>query len=44
MENTKHNLYQESLSAKINRYEQTIQELKTLNNILNKKLDRLTNK
>ena len=31
MENTTHNLFQESLSAKINRYKQTIQELKDIN-------------
>ena len=31
MENTTHNLFQESLSAKINRYKQTIQELKNIN-------------
>lgn len=30
MDNTKHNLYTESLSAKISRLEQTIQELKNI--------------
>ena len=30
MENTTHNLYSESLSAKINRLEQTIEEIKAL--------------
>ena len=34
MENTKHNLYTESLSAKINRLEQTVRELKNLNDKL----------
>ena len=31
MENTNHDLYKESLSAKINRLEQTVQELKDIN-------------
>lgn len=31
MENTSHDLFKESLSAKINRYEQTIEELKNIN-------------
>ena len=30
MDNTKHNLYTESLSSKINRLEQTIRELTTM--------------
>ena len=34
MENTKQDLYKESLSARINRLEQTIRELKNLNDIL----------
>lgn len=33
-ENTKQDLYKESLSARINRLEQTIQELKNLNSML----------
>lgn len=36
MENTTHNLFEESLPAKINRLEQTIQELKNLNSMLMK--------
>ena len=36
MENTKHNLFEESLSAKINRLEHTIKELKNLNSMLMK--------
>ena len=34
MENTNHDLYKESLSAKINRLEMTIKELKGLNSML----------
>ena len=34
MENTKQDLYKESLSARINRLEQTIRELKNLNDML----------
>ncbi len=34
MENTTQDLYKESLSARINRLEQTIQELKNLNEML----------
>ena len=34
MENTNQDLYKESLSARINRLEQTIQELKNLNSML----------
>ena len=34
MENTQHNLYAESLSAKVNRLEHTIRELKNLNSML----------
>ena len=34
MENTTQDLYKESLSARINRLEQTIQELKKLNTML----------
>lgn len=43
MSNTKHNLYSESLSAKINRYEHTIRELTQLINKSNQANRRLTN-
>jgi len=36
MDNTNHNLYTESLSAKVNRLEQTIQELKNIIEVAHK--------